>query len=259
MTDMTYEQLEGRAVIGADGQKVGTVADIYFDKDTRRPEWALVTTGMFGTKHSFVPITGASMDTDGLSVPFTKDQVKGAPRLDDDGELSQDEEQLLSDHYGISYSEAPSDTGLPQAGGTPAPKGRGPVGNDVSGPETDEAMTRSEEELRVGTARRPSGLARLKKYITTEQVSVTVPVQREQVRVEREPITEANVDAATSGPDLSEEEHELTLSEEEVVVEKRVVPKERVRLDKDVVTEERPVTEEVRKEQIDVDGDDRRR
>jgi uncharacterized protein (TIGR02271 family) len=253
MTDMTYEQLEGRAVIGADGQKVGTVADIYFDKDTRQPEWALVTTGMFGTKHSFVPITNASMDTDGLSVPFTKDQVKDAPRLDDDGELSQDEEQLLSQHYGISYSEAPSDTGLPE-GGAPE-QGRGPVGNDVSGPETDEAMTRSEEELRVGTARRPSGLVRLKKYITTEQVSVTVPVQREEVRIEREPITEANADAAMRGGDLTEEEHELTLSEEEVVVEKRVVPKERVRLDKDVVTEERPVTEEVRKEQIDVEGD----
>jgi uncharacterized protein (TIGR02271 family) len=254
MTDMTYEQLEGRPVIGADGQKIGTVADIYFDKDTRQPEWALVTTGMFGTKHSFVPITNASMDAEGLSVPFSKDQVKDAPRLDDDGELSQDEEQLLSQHYGMSYSEGPSDTGLPE-GGAPAREGRGPVGNDVSGPETDEAMTRSEEELRVGTARRPSGLVRLKKYITTEQVSVTVPVQKEQVRIEREPITEANVDAATSGADLSEEEHELTLSEEEVVVEKRVVPKERVRLDKDVVTEERPVTEEVRKEQIDVEGD----
>jgi uncharacterized protein (TIGR02271 family) len=256
MTDMTYEQLEGRPVIGADGQKVGTVADIYFDKDTRQPEWALVTTGMFGTKHSFVPITGAAMDAEGLSVPFTKDQVKDAPRLDDDGELSKDEERLLSEHYGISYSEAPSDTGLPGAGGAPqAPRGRGPLGNDTSGPETDEAMTRSEEELRVDTVRRPSSLVRLRKYITTEQVSVTVPVQREQVRVEREPVTEANLDAATRGPELSEEEHELTLSEEEVVVDKRVVPKERVRLDKDVVTEERPVTEEVSKEQIDVEGD----
>jgi uncharacterized protein (TIGR02271 family) len=182
--------------------------------------------------------------------------VKDAPRLDDDGELSQDEERLLSDHYGISYSEAPSDTGLPGAGGAPTPQqGRGPLGNDTSGPETDEAMTRSEEELRVDTARRPSSLVRLKKYITTEQVSVTVPVQKEKVRVEREPITEANVGAAMRGGDLTEEEHELTLTEEEVVVDKKVVPKERVRLDKDVVTEERPVTEEVRKEQIDVEED----
>jgi len=253
MTDMSLEQLEGRPVMGADGQKIGTVADVYFDKDTRQPEWALVTTGLFGTKHSFVPITTASTTADGLSVPFTKDQVKDAPRLDDDGELSQDEELLLSQHYGLAYSEAPSDTGLPE--GAPAPQGRGPVGNDVSGPETDEAMTRSEEELRIDKIRRPSGLVRLRKYITTEQVAATVPVQREQARIEREPITDANAGAAMSGPELSDEEHELTLSEEEVTVDKRVVPKERVRLDKDVVTEERSVTEDVRKENIEVEGD----
>ena len=255
MTDMSLEQLEGRPVMGADGQKIGTVADVYFDKDTRQPEWALVTTGMFGTKHSFVPITSASTTSEGLSVPFTKDQVKDAPRLDDDGELSQDEEQLLSQHYGISYTEAPSDSGLPEGGAPAAPQGRGPVGNDVSGPETDEAMTRSEEELRVGKMRRPSGLVRLRKFITTEQVATTVPVQREEARIEREPITDANVGAAMRGGDLTEEEHELTLSEEEVTVDKTVVPKERVRLDKDVVTEERSVSEDVRKENIEVEGD----
>jgi uncharacterized protein (TIGR02271 family) len=257
MTDMTIDQLEGRPVIGADGQKIGTLADVYFDKDTRRPEWALVSTGLFGTKHSFVPITNASTSSDALSVPFTKDQVKDAPRIDDDGELSQDEELLLSRHYGLSYSEEPSDTGLPgrDTGRVDAGQRRGPVGDDVSGPETDEAMTRSEEELNVDKIRRPSGLARLRKNIVTEQVAVTVPVQREELRIEREPITEANVDAAMRGPELSEEEHELTLSEEEVVVEKQVVPKERVRLDKDVVTEERSVDEEVRKERIEVDAD----
>jgi uncharacterized protein (TIGR02271 family) len=261
MTDMTLDQLEGRPVIGADGQKIGTVADVYFDKDTRQPEWALVTTGLFGTKHSFVPITTASTGGEGLQVPYTKDQVKDAPRLDDDGELSEDDELQLSQHYGMSYSEAPSDSGLPTGGGAPqqtspqAPRGRGPVGEDVSGPETDEAMTRSEEELRIDKIRRPSGLVRLRKSITTEQVAATVPVQREEVRIEREPITDANVGAAMSGPDLSEEEHELTLSEEEVTVDKRVVPKERVRLDKDVVTEERTVSEDVRKEQIEVDGE----
>ena len=256
MTDMTYEQLEGRPVIGADGQKIGTVTDVYFDKDTRQPEWALVTTGLFGTKHSFVPITSASTTSEGLQVPFTKDQVKDAPRLDDDGELSEDEELLLSRHYGMSYSEAPSDSGLPVGGGAPqGTTGRGPVGNDVSGPETDEAMTRSEEELRIDKIRRPSGLVRLRKYITTEQVAATVPVQREEARIEREPITDANVGAAMRGGDLTEEEHELTLSEEEVTVDKTVVPKERVRLVKDVVTEERSVSEDVRKENIEVEGD----
>ena len=253
MTDssgMTLEQLEGRTVVGSDGAKIGTVADVYFDKETQVPEWALVNTGLFGAKSSFVPITNARVSEDALQVPFTKDQVKDAPKIADDGELSQQEEATLSQHYGISYSEAPSGTGLPQ-GGSPTPKGRGR--------QTDDAMTRSEEELRVDKVRRPSGLVRLRKSITTEQVSTTVPVQREEARIEREPITDANRDAAMSGPDLSEEEHELELSEEEVAIDKKVVPKERVRVDKDVVTEERQVSEEVRKEQIDVEGDPKKK
>jgi uncharacterized protein (TIGR02271 family) len=116
-------------------------------------------------------------------------------------------------------------------------------------------MTRSEEELRVGTTQRERGRVRLRKYVTTEQVQQTVPVQRERVRVEREPITNANWDAATSGLEISEEEHEVILREDEPVVEKRVVPRERVRLDKDTVTDQEQVTEELRKEQIDVDDD----
>ena len=109
---MTLEQLDGKPVIGSDGSKIGTVEDIYFDQDTREPEWALVKTGMFGTKTTFVPITNATATGDELQVPFTKDQVKGAPNLDDDGELSQDEEAMLAQHYGMDYTEAPSDTAL---------------------------------------------------------------------------------------------------------------------------------------------------
>jgi uncharacterized protein (TIGR02271 family) len=87
-------------------------------------------------------------------------------------------------------------------------------------------------------------------------VQQTVPVRREKARVEREPITDANVDAATHGPELSEAEHEVVLREEEPVVEKRVVPRERVRLDKDTVTDEERVAEQLRKEQIEVQGED---
>jgi len=117
-------------------------------------------------------------------------------------------------------------------------------------------MTRSEEELRVGKTRRERGRVRLRKYVTTEERQVTVPVEREEVRVERETITDANVDAATSGPQISEEEHEVVLHEEEPVVEKRVVPKERVRLGKETVTDKEQVGGEVRQEQIEVEGQD---
>jgi uncharacterized protein (TIGR02271 family) len=99
---------------------------------------------------------------------------------------------------------------------------------------------------------------RLRKYVVTEYVQQTVPVRREEVRVERVPITDANVDQAMAGPEISEEEHEVVLHEEELVVEKRVVPKERVRINKDTFTDERQVSEEVRKEQIEVDDPSRR-
>jgi uncharacterized protein (TIGR02271 family) len=88
-------------------------------------------------------------------------------------------------------------------------------------------------------------------------VTKTVPVQREEVRIEREPITDANRDAAMSGGELTDEEHEVVLHADEVVVDKQVVPQERVRMGKDTISEEREVTEEVRKERIDTDGSQR--
>ena len=118
-------------------------------------------------------------------------------------------------------------------------------------------MTRSEEELKVGTAKRETGRARLRKYVVTEDVQQTVPVKREEVRVEREPITDANRGDATAGGEITSEEHEVVLHEEEVVAEKRTVPKERVRMDKDVEVEDRTVNEELRKEQIEVDDSGR--
>lgn len=116
-------------------------------------------------------------------------------------------------------------------------------------------MTRSEEELRVGKTSQEAGRARLRKFVVTEQVQQTIPVQREEVRVEREPVTGGNLDRALDGPEISEEEHGVVLREEVPVVEKTTVPKERVRLEKDAHVEEQTVTDEVRKEQIEADGD----
>ena len=133
----------------------------------------------------------------------------------------------------------------------------GVQGRDTSGPTTDDAMTRSEERLNVGTAQREAGRARLRKHIVSENVSITVPVSHEEVTIEREPITEANRGDALSGGDLTEEEHEVTLTEERAVVDKDVVAVERVRLGTKTVTEQQQVDETVRKEQIDqveVDG-----
>ncbi|MGY1811374.1 DUF2382 domain-containing protein [Blastococcus sp. SYSU D00820] len=131
---------------------------------------------------------------------------------------------------------------------------RGAVGHDTSGPTTDNAMTRSEERLSVGTRAEEIGRARLRKYVVTENVTETVPVSREEVRVEREPITDANIGNAMDGPAISEEEHEVTLHAERPVVAKEAVPVERVRLDTETVTDTETVNDTVRKEEIEVDG-----
>jgi len=284
----------GKDVVDNDGDKIGTLEDIYLDRQSGEPEWAAIRTGLFGTKVSFAPISGASPTGEEIRIQYSKSQVKDAPNVEADGELSPEEEQRLYSHYGRSdygeWSDQSEDrtsgfvgdddrfasgrgettgtAGTTETGGDWDAEGRGAdfeserggtVGHDVSGPTTDDAMTRSEEELSVGKTQRETGRARLRKYVVTENVQQTVPVQREEVRVEREPITDANIGDAMDGPELSEEEHEVTLRAEEPVVEKRAVPKERVRLDKDVVTDERTVDEEVRKEQIETEGDAERR
>ena len=249
-------QLRGEDLHDTSGEKIGKLEEIYLDAQSGEPEWALVNTGMFGTKSSFVPLQGASQDGDTLQVPYDKAQVKDAPKVDSDGELSQSQESELYAHYGLDYTESRSDSGLPE-GGAGASAGTDTVGHDTSGPTTDDAMTRSEEELHVGTTQQESGRARLRKYVVEDEVTKTVPVKREEVRVEREPITDANAGAATDGPAISEEEHEVVLHEEEVVTEKRAVPKERINLGKETVTDEQQVSETVRKEEVDVDGEGR--
>jgi uncharacterized protein (TIGR02271 family) len=278
----------GGNVIGSDGDKIGSIGQLYADDDTGEPTWVTVKTGLFGTSQSFVPVEGARIDGDDLVVPYTKDHVKDAPRVESDGHLEPLEEDRLYAHYdrgAVTYSEASTnatsgdtdyradtdyrgDADLNGGAGAGMGTGRGTavgadaagtVGRDTSGPTTDDAMTRSEERLNVGTEKQATGRVRLRKYVTTENVTRTIPVEREEVRLEREPITDENRGAAMAGPDLSDEEHEVTLHEERPVVDKETVPVERVRLDKDTVTEDVTVNEEVRKERIETDGIDETR
>ena len=252
-----YRTLSGRTLVGSDGEKLGKVDQLYADREDGHPTFLTVSTGLFGSRTSFVPASEANLAGDEIRVPYTKDLIKDAPNVDPDGEITPEEEDRLYQHYSLSggtngYQTGTADRDVDTT--TSSTTGRGVVGNDVSGPETDEAMTRSEERMRVGKESVQTGRARLRKYIVTENVTQTVPVSREEVRIEREPITDANRGEARSGPNLSEEEHEVTLHEERAVVAKETVPVERIRLDKETVTEEQQVSETVGKEQIEMDG-----
>jgi uncharacterized protein (TIGR02271 family) len=261
------DSLIGADVVDTDDSKVGTVGQVYLDSTTNQPTWVTVKTGLFGTGESFAPLEQADWSNGVLRIGYEKSFVKDAPRVDADGALESADEDALYRYYGLGgsgtadagYAETSTDAGagLGAAGGTAAGVDtsgeRRTEGYDTSGPTTDDAMTRSEEQLRVGTEQVSAGRARLRKHIVTENQTVTVPVSHEEVTLEREPITDANVGNATAGPDLSEEEHEVQLTEERVVVDKETVPVERVRLGTETVTEDQRVSEEVRKEEIDFD------
>lgn len=248
------QQMFGRDVVGSDDKKIGKAGQVFLDDETGSPEWVTVNTGLFGTNESFVPLQEATLTGDGVVVPYTKDTVKDAPNVDPDaGHLTPEEESELYRYYGITPSgggrrddevvyDQDQDQDRTAAAGRTA---------DVA---SDGTMTRSEEQLKVGTQTREAGRARLRKYVVTEEQTVNVPVTHEEVRLEREPIT--NADAVTD-VEIGEEVAEVTLHEEQVVVEKEAVAVEKVKLGKETVTEQQTVTEQVRKEQIetDLDGD----
>ena len=271
----TVRSWRGHALIDRAGGYIGRIDAIYVDDRSGQPEWALVSVGLAGTRSTFVPIVQATTAGSDVRVPYHKQLVEDAPGIAPDRQLSVAEEQQLFRHYGLDYGASHTATPRGPRGTRDAdlPAGAREGGDDTTGPAAgtddigrkasdragDEAMTRSEEELRVGTEARERGRVRLRKYVTTEQVTQTVPVRREKVRLEHEPASGADVDAETGGPEASDSEHEVVLHEEQPVVEKRVVPKERVRLGKETVTEQQQVTDEVRKEQIDVDDRSGRR
>ena len=265
------EQYVGRTAVDLEGTKIGKIGQVYLDDRTGEPMWVTVSTGLFGSRQSFAPIGGSQFDGENVRLAVSKDTIKDAPNVDDDEHISGSEQDALYEYYGYAGDQAAGQTGQTGQAGF-ADRGQAgysrdaaetasdPAGQRATG--TDDAMTRSEERLNVGKETVQAGRARLRKHVVTENVTRTVPVSHEEVRVEREPITEGNRDAALSGEPISEDEHEVTLQAERPVVEKEAVPVERVRLATDTVTEDAQVSESVRKEQIDdadVDVDDRRR
>jgi hypothetical protein len=233
----------GSTVRDRDGDKIGTLKELYLDQDDR-PAWGAVDTGLFGLRQSFVPLADATAVDDDVQIPFDKDHVKSAPNVDPDAQLSEDEERRLYRHYelpapaeeegaeradageervdaraervdagaergdaGAERDDADADPGAERAdaGAERAdddaderPTAERPGGGDDDAVDDEagdadrdreppDAMTRSEEEVTVGTRRRVRGKARLRKYVVTEHVQRTVPVQREEVRVEYEP------------------------------------------------------------------------
>ena len=204
-TTEELQRMEGQTAVDANGAKLGKVGQVYLDDRSGQPLWVTITTGMFGTRQNFAPLYGSRSDGDNLQLAVSKDMVKDAPGVEADDHIEDSENEALYTYYdgylGTGAQGETQDTsrqGPEYAGDTREDRSGqdGVQGRDTSGPTTDDAMTRSEERLHVGTENTEAGQARLRKYVVTENVTQTVPVSHEEVRLEREPITDANRGAA---------------------------------------------------------------
>jgi uncharacterized protein (TIGR02271 family) len=234
------QQIVGADAYGSDGAKIGTIGQVFLDDQTGEPVFATVNTGLFGMSESFVPMAEATVVESGrVDVGFERDRVKGAPSVSPDGgHLSPEEEQTLYDYYGLAYAAG---------------------GDDADAGEESGSMVRSEERMRVGKRREVTGRVRLRKYVVTENVTVTVPVRKEKAVLETVPVGEEAdndilSDGTVDGAPLSTQP-EIILREEVPVVDTVVKPVERVRLDKEQYSVDETVTGELREERIEVTGD----
>jgi stress response protein YsnF len=256
----------GGTAYGQDGDKLGTVEAFFVDDRTGAPSWVAVSTGLFGTRHSVVPAVDATYADGALRVPVSADAVKSAPPMAGE-HLDPADEEALRRHYGLVGREsvaaapvedvAPTDQTAP-IGQTVPPEAVSRTAEPVA---TDGAMTRSEEQLRVGTERVAATRARLVKYVVTEDVQITVPIRREEIRVEEVPLdvddgdlsAEETLVPATGTTSSGGLPDEIILHTERPVVTVEVVPVERVRLRTELVQGQETVTERVQREQIVVD------
>lgn len=280
----------------SDGDKVGSVGEVYLDDQTGQPAWVTVNTGLFGTSESFVPLEGARVEGDDLHLPYSKAKIKDAPRQDADKHLDVEQEEALYHYYGLGNSagdrrdfdgdrdrrdfdgDRDRDAAVGGAAGTAGAAGvAGAAGRDrdfdgdrrdvtadrdrdghtvddkardIADNRDGEGVVRHEERVNVGTERRESGKARLRKYVVTEQQQVDVPVSREEVNVTREPMNER-----ASNVTLGEQTETVTLHEERPVVDKETVAVERVGLDVDEVRDTERVQTEVAHEEVEVEVD----
>jgi stress response protein YsnF len=249
------------------GDKIGTVEHFFVDDRTGAPTWVAVATGLFGTRHSVVPAVDASFADGDLRLPVTADAVKKAPHVAGD-HLDPTEEAELRRHYGMTaVSGSPADAPTEEMRAVAQPVPEAPSAPPATSA-TDGAMTRSEEQLRVGTERVATTRARLVKYVVTEEVQITVPIRREEIRVEEVPLDAVDEEPGESlVPPAHRPAHaadgglpdEIILHTERPVVTVEVVPTERVRLRTERVQGQETVTGQVQREQIVVDQDGGRR
>ncbi len=191
----TALNLRGSTVRDRDGEKVGTVGDVFLDSRTDRPEWVGVKIGLLGGKQSYVSLSAARVSGDELHLPYDKDLVRSAPHVEPDVSLTPEEEQELYRHYGQPYDDG-AELGAEREGKTSSATGA----SDLQTAPNE--MIRSEEEVRLGhTERRPVERVRIKKVTVTENQTQVVPVRREVIQLEHEPPPAGHIESVEDLPE----------------------------------------------------------
>jgi len=252
------DRFAGYEVYDPAGQKIGKVDDLFVD-ETDQPEYIGVKMGFLGTRSTLIPWEAVSSTDDegrSITVDTDKEAAKNGPTFDDDREITPEFENEVHSYYGLEYATEERGAYESYYGETETATATTDAGVDAGvGTDEDELrVQRTEEELRAGTREREAGALRVRKRVRTDREQIEVPTRHEEVSVERVPASGEATEA-----EIGEDEVVMPVTEEEVVVEKRPVVKEEVRVRKDVVEGTETVEEDVRKEEVEVEDETERR
>lgn len=247
MTELSVDQLGEATVYDRDGAKLGKVRYIFLDSETDKPSFVSVKAGSGGGER-LIPVAAARLDGDELQVAYDEDTVDGAPTVDtDEGLDSADQDELVEYYSQSDAADRAADDEDGEDGGTDQDE-------TASNAEIEDEglIIRRAERLTVGTEAKEVGKARVRKRVVTKTETVEVPLRREELVIEREPLTDE--EAEHSG-DLGEEEEVIVLREERAVVEKKVVGVEKVRVSRRIVAETETISAELKEEEIEIEGE----
>lgn len=210
---ISTDQIEGLQAATAydqNGDKLGGVGQVYLDDSTGEPSWMTVKTGLFGRGESFVPLQGARFDGgDRVDLACSQEQVKGAPRVDPDAHLDPRQERDLYRHYNLRDGDGDGDDGEDRGDDRDSEDGAGHGHHDAVTTAGRDA-TASGRDATASGRDASSGRARLVRYVVTEQQQITVPVSREEVRIETDGADEgqhrAGADSGHSASDDDDDE-----------------------------------------------------
>src|SRR3712207_5800296 len=235
------DQYAGYEVFDQVGEKIGKVDDLFVD-ESDQPEYIGVKMGFLGTRSTLIPWEAvSSTDDEGRAITVATDKAtaKDGPGFDDDKEITPEFENEVYSYYGLQRSQTTDEPGTYETYQDAAPR---------TTDEDELRVQRTEEELAAGTREREAGQLKVRKRVRTDREQIEVPTRREEVSVERVP-----VEGEASEAEIGEDEVVVPVTEEEVVVGKRAVAKEEVRIRKDVVEDTEVVEEDVRREEVEVE------